>query len=155
MHKREPGYIITILINLVMIYLAYYLRDHRPFFLTGSYVTVLPAIIISLCVTILAHAAFLVYDRAWFRHLVQIGQHIVSILVMVVIYVIFPFALGQPWPLLVRILLILGLIGTGIGVLVELAALVKGREDGEERHQQKGPVVGAFFVMMRDGVKIE
>lgn len=131
MHKRTAGYVVTILINLVMIYLFQYLNDHRPFFLNESYATVLPVITISLCASILAQIAFLVYDRSWFRHLLQIGLHIVSILVMVVILNIFPFDLGAPWPLLARIVLIVGIIGTTIGVLVELAALVRGREDGE------------------------
>ena len=62
-HKRGPGYVVTILINLAMIYLFQYLRDHRPFFLSESYGTVLPVITISLCASILAQIAFLVYDR--------------------------------------------------------------------------------------------
>lgn len=126
MSKHKPGYVATILVNLALIYLAVYLRDHRPSFLTESYLTVLPVWLVSLGATTLANAAFLFYDRAWFKHLLQIGLHAVSISVMAVLYSIFPFALDQPWPLIIRAMLVLGMAGAAIGILVELAGLVRG-----------------------------
>jgi len=99
--------------------------------LTDSFSAILPLLYISSIATIIANLIFLVLGS---RLTVAIGKALLnawSVIVMVTIYVIFPFdfsAYSTNWELIVRILLILGIIGTAIGTIVELAKLASGTE---------------------------
>jgi hypothetical protein len=98
-------------------------------FVTDSFGVCLWPINLSLAATLIANGAFLVYDPAWFRHLVQLTLNIVAFAALMTIYVIFPldFA-GANWEPVARLVLVVAMVGTAIGFVVELTKLILRRD---------------------------
>jgi hypothetical protein len=81
---------------------------------------------VSLVVTILLNLAWLAFDPAWYRSAGQIVSNIVSLVVTVRIYQVFPFDFSGydfNWGALTRVVLILAVVGAAIGTLVEARKL--------------------------------
>lgn len=124
-HGRRFGYAVTIVLNLIAFYILHHLLVWRVPFVTDSFPAVLWAFDLSLGLTIVVNALFIIYDPAWFRHTAQIALHLASIFVIVTLLSIFPFAFGPTWDTVARVLLWVGLFGTAIGILVDIVALVR------------------------------
>lgn len=128
------GYVVAVLVNLAL----WYLVNVRPGwqeipFLTEDFTQVLDVLNLSLLAGAVANAAYLGYDAAWFRSLTQIGLLGISLVVLYRMLVVFPFDLqgeGTDWAWAARVLLVLGLVGTGIGLLAEAGRLVRALAGG-------------------------
>ncbi len=119
--NKASGYIAAIVINIVLLFVFNNLLKWGVPFLTPAYSGVLWAINLSLGATIAANFLFLVYDAGWFRHLVQLALNVIALLVVFLIYSIYPFTfVAEAWSQWVRIGLIVVMAFIGIGIIVEL-----------------------------------
>jgi hypothetical protein len=75
-----------------------------------------------------ANALYLVHDPAWLKALGDLATTGVGIAVLVRFWQVFPFDFGDAsfdWALLARIMIVLGIIGSAIGLVVALVRLVR------------------------------
>ena len=129
---RRVGHILSILTNAVMLWAAYQLLDWGwPGFLTGDFAQVLGILTLSLLASAIASAGFLFRDRGRFRALADLVTGSISIAVLMRLWSVFPFdfaAYDQDWSWLVRVVIVVGVVGTSIGLIVSVVRLV--RPDG-------------------------
>jgi len=127
--SRRAGYIGNIVWNLIFLFVLNNLVNWHVPFIAPSWVAVLWAINLSLGTTILANIVFLAFDPRWFRHAAQIVLNLLALLSTYVIYIIFPFELpGEPVTLIFRVCLIIAMVVTAIGIVIELVKLVLNRD---------------------------
>jgi len=119
----KVGYIVAIGVNALMLYIANNLLEWDWFpWLTSEFDRVLPWIVFSLGASILVNAMYLFYDLAWFKSLTQAALAIITVVVTMRLYLIFPFdfsAYDGPWTGLTEAVLIIFTIGAGIAAMVE------------------------------------
>ena len=129
--RRRSGYIATIIVNLVLLYIVDHLLAWQVPFLTESFIAAQWVIALSLWAGIAGNALLLAYDAPWFRHLLKAGMNAFSFAANYTVLVIFPFDFGLVfWDQIVRLGLIIGLVVTGVVVVVEaVQALLDRRED--------------------------
>ena len=125
---RRFGYLVAIAVNAVMLWMVHQLLDWRwPAFLTDDFSELLPIITVSFVVTMLVNAAYIGYDRGWFKSL---GTVVTSAIGFVMVYrtlQVFPFdfsGYAQDWSGLVRLFLVLTLVVTVISIVVETVKLL-------------------------------
>ena len=96
---REPsaparvGYVVAVLVNAGLLYVAENLLAWNVPYVTEDWVAVLWAVRLSLVAGLAANAMYVAYDAAWFRHLTGIGTGALALLSMVITYAVFPFDL--------------------------------------------------------------
>jgi hypothetical protein len=127
---KRLGYIIAIIINAALLVVANSILDWDILpFLMPDFTRVLLLLNISLTATIVANVAFLLFDPDWFTALCRMVLNAVGIAVSVSFLTVFPFDFsaytGFDWALLARVLIILGIAGSSIGVIVEAVKLVR------------------------------
>ena len=126
---RRFGYLVSIAVNLVILYLANGVPNWDVPFITNDWPDVLWAVNLSLQATIIANLVFLAYDPRWFRHSARILLAALSIIVFYTLYRVFPFDLGRAlYDQIARIALLAGMVGVGIALIVEFVGLILGRE---------------------------
>lgn len=126
---RITGYIVAIIVNAVMWFIAHNLLNWNVPFITERFVAVLPALEASLGATMIANVLFIAFDPRWFRALAQAGLNVISLYVVYMFYQVFPFDFGvDTFNWLVRLGLIATLIAVVIGTIVELVQAFSGRE---------------------------
>jgi len=133
--SRRFGYLVGIAVNVVLLYLANVAPGWQAVpFLTQETTTVLALFNASLLVGILANAALVAYDPPWFKAFTDLVGTIFGLAVLVRLLTVFPFAFADSsmdWDLVARGALIFAVAGTVIGLLVQLAILI--RRVGEAR----------------------
>ncbi len=116
------GYLVSISVNMALMYVANHLLEWGVPFLTPKFEAALWAINLSLGANILGNVILLFYDARPFRHALQAALNVPGFISVMVLYTIFPFAL-ETWPWgagPVRIMLVVAMAGIGIGTLAEL-----------------------------------
>lgn len=121
---RRVGYVVAVLIDAAMLYAI----NVRPGwevvpFLTEETPAVLGWVNASIVVGLVANLVYLVRDPRWLKALGDIATTAVGLVALLRIWQVFPFDFGTDafdWPLVVRILLGLGIVGSGIAILVTL-----------------------------------
>ena len=127
--NRKIGYLFTIVINAVLIYVFNNLLNWGVPFLTDDFTRVLWAFDISFGVTIFLNFTYLIHDGIRYRHLGQMVMAVIAIFVLWLLLIIFPFTFaGEPWAFWVKLACILGMAGSAIGFIVELVKLIMGKE---------------------------
>jgi hypothetical protein len=126
---RRAGYLIVVLLDLVMLWIAHQLLDWQwPSFLTGAFEDLLPWITASLAATAIVNLVWVFWDPEWFRHLTQFGLDVLSLAVAVRTWQIFPFdfsSYSSGWETLARVAIVVGIVGSAIGAVVELVKLAR------------------------------
>lgn len=126
---RRFGYVLAIAINAVVLWVAHQLLPWRwPDFLTGEFADVLPLISASLVASMLANAAFVLYDRGRFRALADLITAGFGLAVTARLWVVFPFdfaGYGSDWSWLLRVALVVGFVATATGAIAHLVKLVR------------------------------
>lgn len=118
---RKAGYIATIIVMFIMIYVLRHLREWGVSFLTEDFEKCLFYIELAIYVTIGANVLFIFYDPRWFRHLLQVLVNAANALSTIMIYVVFPFALDNAnWTRWFKIGILIIFIITVISIVVEL-----------------------------------
>ena len=126
---RITGYVIAIIVNAVMWYIAHNVLNWNVPFITERFVAVLPAMEASLGATMIANVLFIAFDPRWFRSLAQAGLNVLSLYVAYMLYTVFPFDFGvDTFNWLVRLGLIATAIAMVIGTIVELVRTFSGRD---------------------------
>lgn len=126
---RRVGYFVAVGVNAAMLFAVNTWPgwDVLPF-LTGETEQVIGWVNASIVVSLVANLVYLLDDRRWLRALGDIVTTGVGIVAMVRLWQVFPFDFDAgtlDWALVARILLAVGIIGSVIGVLVALVALVR------------------------------
>ncbi len=128
---RKTSYTAAVVVNLVMLFVINNLLSWDWFrFLTADFGPLLWLINVSLVATILINLVWLGYNPVWFRSLSQIGLNLISALVTVRMYQVFPFDFSTyefDWAPLVRLVIILAMVGLALGTITELFKLVPQR----------------------------
>lgn len=125
---RKVGYLVAVVVNVVLLIVL----DVRPgwhelAFLTGRFTDVSRLVNVSLVVSAAVNAVYLWFDPAWFKSLAQVGVSVIGLVVALRTLQVFPFdftAYAFNWAVLVRVLLVVGVVGSVIGIVVELTRLV-------------------------------
>ncbi len=120
---RRFGYAVSVLVNVAVILLIYVWPGWRVLpFLTDEATPLIALVVLSILVSIAVNLIWIAYDPLWLRSLGDLVTTIVGIVVLSRFLAVFPFdfAADSPWELVVRIFLIVGLVGSCIGVTVHL-----------------------------------
>jgi hypothetical protein len=128
--SRRFGYVVSILVNLLVLWIANHLLawDWFPW-LTDDFDDVLPFIDASIGVSITVDAISLFRDPPWFRSVGTIAGNVVSLVATVKMLQVFPFDFSDyafPWATVVRVLLVLSCVGIIAATIVEVAKLTCG-----------------------------
>lgn len=127
--SRRVGYGIAVAVDLLMLYLINIQPgwDAVPF-LTDDFVHVLYVINVALVVGAAVNVLYLGYDARWSVALGGLATTGVGLVALTRIWSVFPFAFssGSNWELVVRGLLVLAMVGSGIALIVQLVQLVVG-----------------------------
>jgi hypothetical protein len=138
------GYIASAVFSGVLLWVMNQLPAWKPFFLLDSYSDILWAINMSLTVQIVLNLVLIFFHPLFFHYLIQTVFNLVSIVALVWILRVFPVDFsscpGEWLNLTFRIVLIVALVGTAIGGVVNLVhffrSLFRGepfREEDQER----------------------
>jgi hypothetical protein len=122
--ERTTEYIVTIILNLIFLYIVNNLLNWHIYFITPSFNEVIWIINLSIIATIIGNALMLFYRLESFRHLMKIIMNIVSFIAVYLVYEVFPFNFYNSffnWGL--SIFLILIMIGLIIASVVEVIQL--------------------------------
>lgn len=126
---RRAGYIVAAVVNAVMLYLVNRWPGWEAVpFLTDATVLVLGIVNASFVVGIVANLVYLVADPPRLRALGDLVTTGVGIAAIVRVWQVFPFDLGgTPWEVVVRVLLVVAMLGSGVAIIVALVRLVRGQ----------------------------
>ena len=124
---RRFGYAVAVVANLVLIYLTYVRPGWRAVpFLTEEARHVVPWFVLSLMVAIGVNLVWIVWDPLWLRSLGDLVTSVIGVVVMARFLDVFPFSADTSWPweTVARTVLIVGLVASVIGVVVNLVMFI-------------------------------
>ncbi len=142
---RIAGYSASIFWNVVLLiffsffhqYIAWYHVEPdgsvtRLSMLTGDYFTWLSILVTALVISVAANIIMIIYDRYWFREIIQIILTVIGVVVVANLVSIFPFDFSvipnatavDIVPVAVTIFLIIIAVGLGVGALVRFIKLI-------------------------------
>jgi hypothetical protein len=127
--SRRVGYAVAGLLNVGLLYLV----NVRPGwqavpFLTEDTGRVLVLFNLSVIAGLVANAVYLAHDPPWLTSVGGVITTSVGFAALVRLWQVFPFAFDDAsfdWPLLVRFVLVIGLVGSVVGVIVQLVSLTR------------------------------
>lgn len=126
---RRAGYVVAIALNLALLGVIHAWPGWRELsFLTEETTRVLPWVTAQLGVAIAWNLLWLVRDPRWSRALGDVVTSALGVVVTAQILTVFPFAFdddGASWETVARVVLWVGLVGSAIGVVANLALLVQ------------------------------
>ncbi|MCL6471447.1 MAG: hypothetical protein K6T91_01335 [Firmicutes bacterium] len=128
--SRLSEYIVSIVVNLILLFVFNNLLKWHVPFLTRDFVVPLTILNISITATIAANLVFIFYDPAWFLAGIRAILNIIGAIFVYILYTTFPFDFSSLASeglvtILVRVVLILGLVGTVVGTVVELTKFIR------------------------------
>jgi len=127
---RRFGYLVAVAVNLVLLFVVNNLLVWGVLpWLTDDFEQVLPVLNVSLLATIVVSLVYVWFDPAWFKSLTQIGLSVISLVVTVRLFRVFPFDFSPyefGWETITRVVLILVMLGITIGIIAESAKFVSG-----------------------------
>jgi hypothetical protein len=91
---RTSGYIASIVIDMILLYVVQHLVDWNVPWITPAWSDVVWAVNLSLTASIVANALLLAYDRPWFHRLVEVITTALALVTAYWIYLVFPFNFG-------------------------------------------------------------
>ncbi|TFD13629.1 MULTISPECIES: hypothetical protein [unclassified Cryobacterium] len=126
---RKAGFAIAIAVNAVILYLVNAWPGWQSVpFLTPETSQVLGIFNLSLIVGIIVNAVYLVLDLPPIRALGDLITLGIGLAVLVGLWEVFPFDFQDysfDWTVLIRAVLIAAMVGTGIGLIVQLVLLIR------------------------------
>jgi hypothetical protein len=128
--SKKSDYIISIIFNLILLYVFNNLLNWHVYFVTNALNSVLWIINLSIIATIIINTLLLFYDPEWFRHVMKIILNIFAFIAVYFLYNAFPFNFNNiyiNWGL--KILLIVGMIGIAIAFIEEFYLLITRRPE--------------------------
>jgi hypothetical protein len=129
--SRRAGYVIAAAINAALLWFIHVWPgwDAVPF-LTTDFDTVLWLIDLSLVVTIAVNLLYLVRDPRRPTAAGAVVTTAIGLAAAVRMLQVFPFDFGDSdvWPVVFRVLLWVAIVGAGIGIIVNAAIVLRGRD---------------------------
>ncbi|WP_370962534.1 hypothetical protein [Amycolatopsis sp. cg9] len=127
--KRRAGYLIGALVNVLVLLAAHAWPGWEAVpFLTGDTPRVLGVVDLALTAGVATNVAFLGYDPEWLTALGGLVTTLAGLVAVVRVWQVFPFDFAGSsfdWPVTARVLLVVGIAGSVLGALVQLATLVR------------------------------
>jgi hypothetical protein len=102
---RTGGYLPSIVVDVVLLYVAQHLLDWNPPWITSEWLDVVGVVNLSLTISIVGNALLLAYDAPWFRRLVDFVTKVVALVAGYWMYAIFPFSFAPEWDWLAHLAL--------------------------------------------------
>jgi hypothetical protein len=125
---RRVGYVIAAMLTVGLWYIVNVEPGWRELsFLTDDTARVLALFNLSLAISVMVNVLYLAYDSPWVRALGDMATTGVGLAVLVRVWQVFPFAFtgSFDWPLLVRVVLIVAIGGSIIGIVVSTVTLLR------------------------------
>ena len=123
---RSGGYVLSIVINIILLYVAQHLLEWNLGWITSAWLDAVWAVSLSLVVSIVANALFLVYDAPWFHHSVEAVATAAALFSAYWMYLVFPFEFGPAWnPLAHLVLLAMVMALTVATIVIAVLAIVE------------------------------
>lgn len=122
---RRFGYLISIVINFIMMYAANNLISWNTPYLTGRFSECLWAINLSLSAVIFAHFIFMVFDPKWFRSFMKSLTNVFSLISVYVFRQVFPLDLSESMMRTANLGLVILLLLLLLSIFVELINSIK------------------------------
>lgn len=126
--SRRVGYAFAIAINGVLLYLVNVWPGWQVIpFLTADFRQVLGLVNASLIAGMVVNLFNLLLDWRWVRALGDLVTLGIGLAGLVLFWQVFPFDFpgGFDWSLLVRIVIVLAMVGTVIGMIVQVVTLIR------------------------------
>jgi hypothetical protein len=124
--SARAGYVIGAVVNIAMLVAVNVWPGWEAVpFLTAETPDVLPLVSLSLASAVVANIVYLVNDAPWVRALGGLVTTGVGLAALVRILDVFPVVEGGTVEVVARILLVVGLVGSVIGIVVQLVAFVR------------------------------
>lgn len=124
---RRAGYLLSIALNAVFLYIAHHLLSWDwPGFVTGAWDEVLPVMTVSLVVTMAVTSVFIWYDPPWFKSTGNLITTAFGLVVAVRMWQVFPFDFSgyeSDWSGLARFVVGVSIAGMVIGLIAETVKL--------------------------------
>lgn len=130
---RRLGYAVAVVVNLVMLYVVTTHSWEDVPFLTADAEQLVWLVTASFVLSAAANLIYLLHDPMWLRAAGDIATTVFGLLVLVRIWQVFPFDLGDAWTLGFRVVLAVAVGGSVIGVLVAGVNLSRALHPQEER----------------------
>jgi hypothetical protein len=126
---RRFGYSVAIFVNLVILYLL----NIRPGweaapFLTATTPRLLALVNLSLLTGVVANAIYVIADGQWVKTFGDLTTTAISLAVLIRAWQVFPFdfsAWTVDWGLVVRTVVVVALVGTGMALIVHSMTLLR------------------------------
>ncbi len=122
---RRFGYLISIVINFIMMYAANNLTSWNTPYLTDRFSECLWAINLSLSAVIFAHFIFMVFDPKWFRSFMKSLTNVFSLISVYVFRQVFPLDLSESMMRTANLGLVILLLLLLLSIFVELINSIK------------------------------
>ena len=126
--SRRVGYAVAVAINGVLLYLVNVWPGWQIIpFLTEDFRDVLGLVNASLIAGMVVNLFNLLLDWRWVRALGDLVTLAIGLAGLVLFWRVFPFDFpdGFDWSLLVRIVIVLAMVGTVIGLIVQVVTLIR------------------------------
>ena len=140
---RRLGYGISIGVQITLLIVVNNLVewDILPF-ITEEFNDVVPYVNVSLVASIVVNAVYFAFDPRWFKSLSQAILNVVSLVVIVQTYRIFPFDFSGSsfnWTAVTRVCLVSLMVLVGIGVIGEVVKMFQALAASGTTHRQPPP----------------
>jgi hypothetical protein len=130
---RRFGYLAAVACNAILLWVAHRLLVWEwPAFLTEDFAQVLPWVTASLIASMAVNTLFILRDRGRTKALGDLVNAAFGLVVAVRMWAVFPFdfsGYGSDWTWAMRVALVVGIVATAIGALVNLVKLITGDLD--------------------------
>jgi len=126
---KRGGNLVSILINAALLILLNVAPGWQAVpFLTSATAQVIGLVNLTLWAGIVANAVYFVAEPRWLRAAGDLVTLTISLITTIRILEVFPFAFNGSmafWSAVVRVLLVIGIVGSGIGILYSLVTLLR------------------------------
>ncbi len=122
---RQFGYIVSIMVNIALIYIANNFLNWNIPFLTKDFAQCLWAVNLSLGVTIFINFIFIFFDRKWFKNLMQAFGNVFAFISGFIFWRVFPLDLSASLARIVNFALIIALGAIVLSTMIELLGAVR------------------------------
>ena len=126
---RRLGYVIAAAINVAMLYVVNVWPGWQALpFVADDTARVLGLVNLTLVANLIVNIVYLAYDPPWFKALGDLTTTAVGLVSISWVLRVFPFdftGYAFDWALVVRIVLIVGVVGSAIAIVVQFVTLIR------------------------------
>lgn len=123
---RVLGYLVAAGVSVALIWLVNVAPGWRWLpFLSDDFARVVGWVTLAFVVNAVVNLVHVGFDPVWARRLGEAVTAAVGCVVTLQLLIVFPFDVGAGWATLLRVVLVLGVLGTGIGAIANLATALR------------------------------